>query len=233
MTDAQHLLLVPGLLCDATLWAHQAAHLGDLATIQIGETRLDDSIAGMAKRILDSPPPRFALAGLSMGGYVSFEILRRAPERVTKLALLDTSPLPDPPDRTAGRRELMQMTRDGRFEEAAATLLPLFIHEDRLDDAALCNAVAAMATAIGPEAFLRQQAAIIERVDSRPDLPGIRQKTLLVVGRSDALTPVSVHEEMATAIPDSRLAVIEDSGHLPTMERPQAVTVLLRDWLVN
>jgi pimeloyl-ACP methyl ester carboxylesterase len=185
----------------------------------------------MARLILGAVPERFALAGLSMGGYVALEITRSAPERVARLALLDTSARADTSEQTATRRELIELAQEGRFEEVPHKLLPNIVHPDRLDDERLTSTVFAMADAVGPETFVRQEEAIIGRPDSRGDLPGIVCPTLVLCGREDALTPMHLHEEMATLIPGSWLRVIEKCGHLSALERPEEVTAALREWL--
>ena len=232
MSDRNHLVFVPGLLCDAALWAHQIAHMEDIAKCQVGDTRSDDTVAGMAETILRGAPERFALAGLSMGGYVCFEIMRRAPERVVRLALLDTAAVPDTEERKQHRRDLMRLADIGEFKGVAPRLLPQFIHPERLQDGTLTDAVMEMTQRVGKDAFLRQQNAIMGRIDSRPGLGQIRVATLVLCGRQDVLTPVERHVEIADGIPGARLAVVEDSGHLTTMERPQAVTALMRDWMI-
>jgi pimeloyl-ACP methyl ester carboxylesterase len=186
----------------------------------------------MARAALDAAPERFALAGLSMGGYAALEIMRGAPERVARLPL-DTSARADTPEQTATRRELIELSRGGRFHEVPHRLLPNIVHPDRLDDERLRSTVFAMAEAVDPEAFVRQEEAIIGRPDSREDLRGIPWPTLVLCGREDALTPMHLHEEIADLIPDSRLRVIERCGHLSALERPEAVTTALREWLGN
>lgn len=226
------LVLVPGLLCDERLWWHQAEHLADLADPLIADVTRGASIPEMARAVLGAAPEeRFALAGLSMGGYVALEIMRLAPERVERLALLDTSARADTPEQTEGRLELIGLAREGRFREVARRLLPKIVHPDRLDDERLASTVFAMAEAVGPEAFVRQERAIIGRPDSRGDLRGIACPTLVLCGREDALMAVEVHEEMASLIPNSRLHVVEECGHLSTLERPEEVTAAMRGWL--
>ena len=185
----------------------------------------------MARAVLDAAPERFALAGLSIGGYVALEIMRAAPERVVRLALLDTSARADTPEQSATRRELIELSQRGRFDEVPRKLLPNIVHPDRLDDARLASIVFAMAGAVGPEAFVAQEEAMIGRSDSRGDLPGIACPTLVLCGREDALTPMHLHEEMAGLIPGSRLRVIERCGHFSALERPEEVTTALREWL--
>jgi pimeloyl-ACP methyl ester carboxylesterase len=225
------LLLLPGLLCDAALWRAQVADLADLAECRIADLTRHDSVAAMAEAALSDAPPRFALAGLSMGGYVAHEIMRRAPERVERLALLDTSARADSDEQRARRRGLITLARRGRFRGVTPRLLPLLVHPSRLDDEPLVEIVMGMAERIGREAFLRQQTAILGRPDSRPDLPRIACPTLVLCGRQDALTPLEVHEEMAAAIPAARLVVVEECGHLSPLERPAAVSAAMREWL--
>ena len=187
----------------------------------------------MARRVLEHAPPSFALAGLSMGGYVCLEIMRQAPGRVRRLALLDTAAIADDAARRKQRQDLISLAETGKFKGVTPRLLPLLIHPERLEDNPLTEAVMAMAGRVGKAAFLRQQRAILSRVDSRPGLRAIGVPTLVLCGRQDALTHVARHAEIASAIHGARLGVIEDCGHLPTMERPEAATALMRDWLLR
>ena len=218
-----HLVLIPGLLCDPDLWSHQTSHLADIAHITVADITAGEPIEA---------PDKFALAGLSMGGYVVQAIMRLAPERVERLALLDTSGRADTDDQRMRRSQLIDMSRIGKFRGVTDRLLPILIHEDRLADEDLTDRVKAMAERVGPEAFHRQQMAIMSRPDGRSDFAGYNIPVLVVCGRQDALTPVALHEEMVDLIPGAKLAVIEDSGHLSSMERPQAATALLRQWLL-
>lgn len=228
----QTLILLPGLLCDGTLWTHQTTYLADITEPQVIDLTREDSIAGMATRVLNAAPDSFALAALSMGGYVALEIMREAPERVSRLALLDTSARADTREQKRRRRGLIGLAHSGKFKGVTPRLMPQLIHADRLDDAELCDAIIGMATRIGQDAFVRQETAILGRIDGRHRLAEITCPTLLVYGRQDALTPLDHGEEMAASIPRARLAIIEECGHLSTMERPHAVTALLRDWLL-
>jgi pimeloyl-ACP methyl ester carboxylesterase len=226
------LVLLPGLLCDAALWQFQVAGLADLVDPVVAELTAEDSMAGMARSVLAAAPSRFALAGLSMGGYVAQEVMRQAPERVTHLALLDTSARPETPEQTARRRGLIELARKGRFQGVTPRLLPLLLHpSQRGPDSLLPQIVVAMADHIGQEAFIRQLQAIMGRPDGRPSLAAIRCPTLVLCGDTDALTPVEGHREMAAAIPGAELAIIEGCGHLSTLERPAPVNVALRRWL--
>lgn len=225
------LVLLPGLLCDDRLWKPQVDALSDVADIVIADMTRDETMADMAARALANAPETFALAGLSMGGYVAFEIMRMAPERVTRLALLDTGARADTPEQTTRRKDLIDLADRGEFKAVSPRLLPLFIHESRLTEAALVDDITEMANGVGKDAFLRQQKAIMGRPDSRPGLPEIACPTLVLCGRQDALTPPDLSEEIAELIPAARLALIDDCGHLSTMERPDPVNAELRAWL--
>jgi len=224
-------VLVPGLNCSARLYAEQIPALWQFGPVTVADHTRDDSIAAIARRILAAAPPRFALAGLSMGGYIAFEIMRQAPQRVAKLALLDTGAGPETAEQTERRRQRIALTKAGRFAEAVDMHFPVVVHRDRHGDAALKRLVRAMAEETGPAAFLRQQHAIIGRSDSRPGLAAIACPTLVLVGDGDALTPPVLAEEMAAGIPGARLVVIAACGHLSTLERPQAVTKALVEWM--
>lgn len=225
------LVLLPGLLCDGALWRHQVETLGDLVRVQVADLTRDDSMAAMARRVLDQAPDSFALAGLSMGGYVAQEIMRQAPERVERLALVDTSCLADTPEQTARRREFVEMTRHGQFRGVTSRLLPVLIHDARLGDEELTGTVMEMAERIGKEAFIRQQTAIMNRPDGTRDLGSITCPTLVLCGRQDQLTPLPLHLEMARRIPNATQVTVEDSGHLSPLERPRAVSAVMRYWL--
>ncbi|WP_342236000.1 alpha/beta fold hydrolase [Inquilinus sp. OTU3971] len=224
-------LFLPGLLCDADLWTAQLNAFSAGRPVTVASLAGADSVAGLADAALAAAPPRFALAGLSMGGYVALEIMRRAPGRVAGLALLDTSARPDTAEQSRRRRALIALARTGKFKGVTPRLLPLLLHPARLEDPVLTGRVMAMAARIGRDAFLRQQTAILGRPDSRPDLPGIGCPTVVVCGRHDELTPLPVSEEMAGLIPGAELVVVEDSGHLSTMEQPEAVNAALAAWL--
>jgi pimeloyl-ACP methyl ester carboxylesterase len=225
------LVLLPGLLLDRAMWEPQIAALSDLAEITVGDLTRSDSMAELARDVLTAAPARFALAGLSMGGYVSFEILRREPGRVLKLALLDTSARPDTPEQAQARRDFMALARRGRFKGVMPRHLPRWIHPSRLADQALVETVSAMSARVGSEAYIRQQTAILGRPDSRPGLSRIRVPTLVVCGRQDQATPLEAAREIAADIPNSRLVVVEECGHLSTLERPSEVSLAMRAWL--
>ncbi len=231
MTEPLPTLLVPGLLCSARLFADQIPALWRFGAVTVVDHRQDETLDGIAARILKGAPPRFALCGLSMGGYISYAILRAAPKRVVKLALLDTAARADTPEQTERRKAQIALAQSGKFGEVVETLLPAFIHKDRMNDEALKKTVRDMADDTGADAFVRQLRAIMSRPDSRPDLPKITCPTTVIVGDGDALTPPKVAEEIAGLIPNSRLVVVPDCGHLSTIERPQAVTKALVEWI--
>jgi len=229
----QSLVLVPGLLCTADLWTAQRDGLADVADVSIARHTGHSDIVAIARDLLRQAPDRFALAGLSMGGYVALQVVALAPERVTRLALLDTSARPDTPERTQGRRKLVALGRSHGLAPVQKALMPNLIHKDRLGDEDLVTRVIRMAEDTGLEAFERQQEALIGRPDCRPLLAAICCPTLVVVGDGDTLTPPDMAEELHVGIAGSTLAVIPRSGHLTTMERPEAVNAALRSWLLD
>ncbi|WP_428246643.1 alpha/beta fold hydrolase [Ferrovibrio sp.] len=232
MSTRQPLVLVPGLLLTADFWREQVARLSDVAhcVVPCGQMQLDD-VGDMARAVLAEAPDTFALCGLSMGGYIVQEIMRQAPERVTRLALMDTSARPDTPEQTQRRKAFLDLTRLGKFRGVTPQLLPFLVHQKNLSNQALCDRLIRMADEIGPEGFIKQQTAIMGRPDSRPSLANIRVPTLVLCGETDALTPPELHHEMAALIPGAKLEIVRDAGHLPPMERAGKVAKLLRAWL--
>jgi pimeloyl-ACP methyl ester carboxylesterase len=231
IAKVEPLVLVPGLLCTADLYAAQVAALGAGRPVSIADHTTADNLPDIARSILMNAPPRFALAGLSMGGYIAFEMMRQAPERITRLALLDTNARADRPDQMKTRHVLIGAARTIGVRAVQGMLLKFLVHKDRIADRELTSRVLLMADGIGVPAFIRQQQAILGRPDNRPFLAKIKVPTVIVVGEQDALTPVKVSEEMRELIPGSRLEVIPSCGHLSTMERPEAVNAILRRWL--
>lgn len=225
------LVLLPGLLCDAALWRHQADHLRDVADPIVADLTKDDSMEEMAASVLRAAPPKFALAGLSMGGYVAQALVRLSSDRVDRLALLDTNFTADNANQRQRRLDMMALAEKGNFKGVTPRLLPYLLHPDRLGEETLVQAVMGMAERVGKEAFLRQEGAILGRVDSREMLKRVVCPTLILCGAEDKLTPLPVHEEMAALIPGARLVVVPECGHLSTMERPQAVSAAMRAWL--
>ena len=225
------LLLVPGLLCSARLFAPQIVALWPHGPVVVADHRRDATVDAIAARILKDAPPRFALAGLSMGGYIAFAMTRLAPERVAKLALLDTSARPDLPEQKAGRENFIAMAEAGKLAEVVATLTPKFLHRNRHNDEPLKQVVRDMAADTGVEAFVRQQKAIMSRPDSRPLLGSIKCPTLVLVGEGDELTPPDLAKEIVGGITGALLTIVPDCGHLSTLEKPDAVNAAMADWL--
>lgn len=225
-------VLVPGLLCTGDLFAPQVAALRAIGPVTLAATTSGETLAEIAEAILASAPPRFALAGSSMGGYACFEILRRAPGRVARLALLSTSARPDTPMQTAQREAYLAEARLD-LRAALERSVPRLQHPAHRGDAALVEAQVRMGLAVGLEAFERQTRATIARPDSRPLLPRIEVPTLVLVGDRDPLTPPMRSREIADGIPGARLVVVPRCGHAATLEQPEAVSAELAAWLAG
>ena len=231
MGEPLPILLVPGLNCSVRLYAEQIPALWRLGPVQIADHTRDDSMAAIAARILAAAPSRFALIGLSMGGYISFEITRQAPERVARLALLDTNARADTPEQTERRQRQIEMAMSGRFAEIPDLMFPLLVHRNFQGDTRLRTINRLMAEETGPQAFVRQQRAIMARPDLRASLAAIRCPTLVLVGEADELTPPALAREIAGGIAGARLVIVPDSGHLSTLEQPATVTKLIVEWM--
>jgi pimeloyl-ACP methyl ester carboxylesterase len=231
MSDNKNLILLPGLLCTRALWAPQIEALSATHNVTVPNLGQHDSIAGMAAHVLAEAPESFALAGLSMGGYVAFEVFRQAPERVERIAFLDTSSQPDDDAKRIQRQDLINLAKRGNFKGVSPQLMPLFIHPDRAEDTVLTGTITAMAQDIGAESFVRQQTAIGGRADSRPTLAEIKCPTLVIVGEHDILTPPELAEEIAAGITGSKLEYIPYAAHLPTLEEPEATNEVMKGWL--
>jgi pimeloyl-ACP methyl ester carboxylesterase len=231
MSGALPIVLVPGLNCSARLYAEQIPALWGFGPVTIADHRRDDSVAAIAAHILVTAPPRFALVGLSLGGYIALAIMREAPDRVARLALLDSSARPDTAEQSERRRSMILLAKTGLFSGVPDLLFPVFVHRDRHGDEALRTIVRTMAMETGPEAFVRQQRAIMTRPDCRPQLASIRCPTLVLVGDGDELTPPALSEEIAAGIAGARLVRVPDCGHLSTLERPAEVTQTLVEWI--
>jgi pimeloyl-ACP methyl ester carboxylesterase len=231
MDEPTPIVLIPGLLCSPRLYADQVPHLWRLGPVTIANHTRDDSMSALARRILASAPPRFALIGLSMGGYISFEIMRQAPERVAKLALLDTSARPDTPEQSEARRAQIALAQTGRLSEAVDAQFPRLVHPKHRADERVRQVLYQMSTDVGADGFVRQQLAIIGRPDSRPGLSAIRCPTLVMVGDSDELTPPDRAAEIANGIVEARLVTVPESGHASAVEQPEYVTRALLEFL--
>lgn len=228
---AAPVLFVPGLACTGRLFDSQVETLSRERTVILANQRRHDALGEMAGAILAESPERFVLVGLSMGGYVAFEIMRRAPRRVAALVLMDTTARPDGDEARERRHRLIEIAQSGRFQDVVGMQIPNLVAPERVADAALVGVVRDMAAATGVEAYVRQQRAIMGRPDSRPDLAGIACPTLVLVGDRDQITPPALAEEIAGAISGARLTVVPDSGHLSSLERPAAVDDALTRFL--
>jgi pimeloyl-ACP methyl ester carboxylesterase len=231
MAQALPIVLVPGLTCTARLYGPQIAALWPFGQVTVADHRRDGEISAIAARILADAPPRFALCGLSMGGYIAFAMMRLAPERIAKLALLDTSARPDTSEQTAGRRIQIAMAQSGRYGEIPDLSIPRYLNAKHQRDERLTTIVRQMMTETGPKAFVHQLNAIMSRPDSRPLLASIKCPTIVLVGDGDVATPPELNKEIADGISGARLTMVRDSGHLSTLEQPEAVNAALVEWL--
>ena len=228
------LLLIPGLMCTGALFAPQVEAFAGTREVIVADHTQADSMADIAKGILGRSPQQFALAGLSMGVYLSLEIVAQAPERVSRLALLDGKALPDTPDQTAGRKALLQMADEGRFMEITTeVLMQRLIAPHLLEDEALRETIIRMAAGTGEAAFRRQMRAIMTRRDYRPVLEKVNCPTLVLTGELDVITPPDCAREMAAGIAGAKLEILPACGHLATLEAPEAVNVALATWLAR
>ncbi len=231
MTEPLPIVFIPGLLCTPRLYGEQLPELWRFGPVLVADHTRDNSVTAIAHRILAAAPPRFALVGLSMGGYTAFEIMRAAPNRVARLALLDTSARPDTPEQRERRHAQIALAQSARFTEAFDQLFPQWVHRSHRNNPSLRQTVWHMAEQTGPEAFTRQQKAIMTRPDSRPDLAAIRCPTVVLVGDGDEATPPDRAAEIANGIQGARLITVPESGHLSPLEQPQFVTQALSEWL--
>jgi pimeloyl-ACP methyl ester carboxylesterase len=227
------LVLLPGLLNTRRVFEQQIEALSDIADCIVPELWHHDTIGAMTEATLALAPPSFALAGFSMGGYVAFDIVRRATQKVERLALVDTQAVPDSPESSSRRRALLDQTKIGRFHGVQRALLPQLVHRSHINDATITQPIFDMAQEIGAEGFVREQLAIIGRADNRPLLVDIEVPAVVIVGRQDQVTPLPRSEEMAADISTSRLVVLEECGHMSPLEKPAEVTAALRRWLTE
>jgi len=226
-----NILLLPGLLDDASLFAEQITVLSTLASVEVGDLSTAETIAGMAVDVLKATSARrFVLVGLSLGGYVAFEIIRQAPERVAGLVLLDTSARPDSDEARAKREELIALAETD-LDAVTEQLLPRLSHPERMNLPAVRGVIQSMARSLGKEVFIRQQRAIMARPDSRPTLADIDCPTLVICGREDLITPPELASEMAAGIRHAELRIVEQCGHLSTLDQPEEVSRVLLDWV--
>ena len=231
MMNELPIVCIPGLLFTPRLYAEQLPSLWRFGPVSVAQHSHQESVEEIAQSILAAAPQSFALIGLSMGGYISFEILRQAPERVVKLALLDTSARPDSSEQTANRRGQIERARSVPIQEISDALFPRLVDRSRWQDESLRDLFRQMAAETGVEGFIRQQTAIMSRPDSRPGLREIHCPTLVLVGEGDELTPPELAAEIADGVAGARLVKIPQCGHTSPLEQPQAVTSALVEWL--
>ena len=229
------LVLLPGLVCDAQVWKHARAALAPRAPVLIPDYGLLDSLGDMAELVLRNAPPRFALAGHSMGGRVALEVLRRAPERLAALALLDTGTQAlasgDAGERErAGRFELLAIARQQGMAAMAARWVQGMVWKPRLADTVLVQDVIDMFARRSADMFAAQISALLARPDAGDLLAAIRCPTLVLCGEEDSWSPPQRHRDMAAQIPGATLVMVPECGHMCTMERPEAVTRALLEW---
>ncbi|NTV70259.1 MAG: alpha/beta hydrolase [Azonexaceae bacterium] len=226
-----NILLLPGLLNDASVFTEQIAALSTVAKVEVGDLSIAETITDMAASILKSASAKhFVLLGLSLGGYVAFEIMRQAPERVAGLVLMDTTARPDTPESSAKREALIKLAATD-LDAATEQLLPLLSHPDRMNLPAVRGVIQSMASGLGKEVFERQQRAIMGRPDSRPTLKSIACPTLVICGQNDLITPPELATEIADGIKHAKLELIAQCGHLSTLDQPELVCGLLLDWI--
>lgn len=225
------LVLIPGMMCDGRLFGPQIAVMGKTRAIHLAAITAHDSTAALAAEVLAHAPPRFALAGLSMGGIVAMEIVAQAPERVERLALLDTNPRAELPEVQAGRIPQIEAVQNGGLSEVMTTqMIPKYFPEDAADPA-IANLCLTMAMDLGSQIFIRQSRALRDRPDRQHVLAGLDIPTLILCGRHDRLCPVERHELMHKLIPGSVLEIIDGAGHLPVLEKPVETTAALTRWM--
>ncbi|MGR3289913.1 MAG: alpha/beta fold hydrolase [Paracoccaceae bacterium] len=225
------LVLVPGMMCDARLFAPQIVALSAVRSIQIAPITGADSVAKLADLVLASAPERFALAGWSMGGGVAMEIQRRAPHRVTRLALMDTNCLGETAAASAAREESIVLAKSGRLAEVIRELIKPEDLAKGPHRREILEAMLRMALELGPKVYVRQSRALQRRPDQQKTLRKLKIPTLFLCGEHDQITPRLRHEFMSTLVVGSQLEIIANAGYLPTLEQPAKVTELLQKWL--
>jgi pimeloyl-ACP methyl ester carboxylesterase len=231
MDNSMPILLVPGLGASPRVYAPVVPALWQYGPVTVANHMRDDNMGVIARRILAEAPPRFALAGHSMGGYIAFEIMRQAPGRVAKLALINTQARSDTPEAIERRRGMIAGIEAGGYYAGVSAMYPGLVHPSRRDDADLQKLVREMAEDIGPEAYVRQLTAVIGRTDSRPTLAAIDCPTLVVTGDEDNTISNALSVEMADGIAGARLTMIPQCGHFPQLEQPRATMDALVEWL--
>ena len=231
MTQRPAIAFACAHLTDERLYAHQLAALAPTHDCRVFVFREQDSMGAMAGALLAGMPERFTLVGLSLGGYVAFEVIRRALHRLDRLALIDTTAVADHPARRDGRLKDMARVQQGGIDALVPELPTRWLLPAHVQRPELVQLMGDMARSVGAQGQFNQQTAMLARPDSHADLARVRVPTLVMCGRQDPVTPLADHEAMARCVPGSRLVVIEDCGHLSTIEQPEASTAALTDWL--
>ena len=226
-------VLLPGMMCDARLFAPQTAALSPDRAVTLAPVAAHDDVGALADAVLAAAPARFALGGLSMGGIVAMEVHRRAPGRVAGLCLMDTNPRAEAPEVAARRHPQIAKVRAGGLRAVMRDEMKPNYLADGPRQGAVLDLCMAMAEALGPEVFERQSRALMRRPDQCDSLRTVAVPTLILCGAHDTLCPLERHATMAALIPHARLAVIDGAGHLPTLERPEDTTAALRAWLAE
>lgn len=227
------LVLLPGMMCDARVFMPQINAMSTERAVMVAPISDGDRIEEIASNILDQLPLRCALAGLGMGGIVAMELLRRAPERISRICLMDTNPLAEAPVVAAEREPMIIGARSGRFEDILRQVMRPEYLAPGPDRMAVSGLIHEMGCDLGPEVFVRQSRALQRRRDQQGTLRRCKVPAMVLCGAHDTLTPVKRHSFMAELIPDGKLRVIHDAGHMPTLEQPEAVTQALSDWLAQ
>lgn len=228
---SEPLVLLPGLMCDARVFWPQIAELSAFMAVTVAPVTQGERIEEIASNLLDQLPKRFALAGLGLGGMVALELLRRAPDRISRIALIDTSPLAETPQAAAAREMLIVKARSGKMSEVMrAEVQPTYLAPGP-DRATVMDIVLDMADTLGPEVYVRQARAMQRCRDQQAVLRKCKVPALVMCGAFDKINPVKRQSFMAELIPNARLTVIDDAGHLPTLEQPQSSTGALLDWM--
>jgi len=230
MSDKTEIALIPSQLCTELLFEPQMGTLSSIGSPRIYVQRDHDSVGAMAQGVLDKAADKFALVAHGMGCFVAFEILRRAPERVTKLVMMSGLAPADTPKQTVRREGYLRLVEEGKFDGIIEERIPMLVNPARVNDDSVTRILRQMARDTGPDVFQRQQRAIMARADSRPTLGTISCPVLLMFGRQDGISTLDHQNEMLNAIADARLEILEECGHMMSLERPEKVNAVLTDF---
>jgi pimeloyl-ACP methyl ester carboxylesterase len=227
----EHLLLLPGMMCDARLFSAQITAFSAHIPVTLAPLTQGETLGEMAQSILASGPPRFALAGVSMGGIVAMEIMRQAPQRISRLALLDTNPKAETPQRQALREPQIENVLSGKLSDVMRDEMKPHYLVDAPGKQAILDLCMEMAMTLGPSVFVRQSRALQTRPDQTDTLTHVKVPTLVLCGEHDQLCPPQTHQLMRDLIPEAVLEIVPAAGHLPTLEQPDYTNRILSQWL--